>query len=195
MDTHPNTSHAHTLEEPVGLGNPYKKILAATVADTSAAFGPRHRERGYISSQPLPDMEDIPVIHIQKDRRTSPFNGVAPSPYPWVPKFLPEQWVYTDGSDLTGHPRLGASVVHIPSSTTIYTNAMGTEDNRTGMRAELIAIHTALTKFARHDWIGIFTDSLSSLQAIRHRHANPGTTGAKHYHHHMPVLGSITDLL
>jgi hypothetical protein len=31
------------------------------------------------------------------------------------------------------------------------------------MRAEVVAIHTALTTFASHEWIGIFTDYLSSL--------------------------------
>ena len=35
------------------------------------------------------------------------------------------------------------------------------------MRAELVAIHTALTRFEDNSWIRIFTDSLSNLQAIR----------------------------
>jgi ribonuclease HI len=86
-------------------------------------------------------------------------------------------------------------VVHIPSSNTIYIDATGTKETRTIMRAELVAIHTALTKFAAHDWIGIFTDSLPSLQVIRHHHTNPGNIGAKHYHHYMLLLCSITDLL
>jgi len=63
------------------------------------------------------------------------------------------------------------------------------------MRAELVAIHAALTTFSTHDWIGIFTDSLASLQAIGHYHTNPGTTSAEHYHHHKLLLDSITDLL
>jgi ribonuclease HI len=105
-------------------------------------------------------------------------------------------WAYTDGFDITGLFRIVASVVHIPSNTTtIYIDVAGREETRTIMRTELIAIHTALTKFARHDCIGIFTDSLSSLRAIRHHHTNPGTTGAKHCHHHMLLLGSITDFL
>ncbi len=63
------------------------------------------------------------------------------------------------------------------------------------MLAELVAIHTAPTTFSTHEWIGIFTDSLSSLQAIRHHHTNHGTTSAKHYHHHRLLLYSITNLL
>ena len=109
--------------------------------------------------------------------------------------FLPEPWVYTDGSDITGHPRLGAVVVHIPTSNTIYIDAAGTEETRTIMRAELVAIHTALSTLSTHNLIGICTYSLSSLQAIRHHHTNPGTKSAKHYHHHILLLESITDLL
>ena len=110
-------------------------------------------------------------------------------------KFLPKQWVYTAGSDITGHPRLGAEVVHIPTNTTIYIDAPGTEKTRTIMRAVLVAIHTALATFSTHNRISIFTYSLSSLQAIRHYHTNPGTASAKHYHHHRLVLDNITDLL
>jgi hypothetical protein len=97
--------------------------------------------------------------------------------------------------DIIGHPRLGAAVVHIPTCTTIYINAAGTEETCTIMREELVAIYTALSTFSTHNWIGIFIASLSSLQAIRHHHTNPGTTSAKPYHHHRLLLDSITDLL
>ena len=77
--------------------------------------------------------------------------------------FLPKERVYTDGSDIKGHPRQGAAVVHTPTCTTIYIDATGSEETRTIMRAELVAIHTALTIFEDHSWMGVFTDSLSSL--------------------------------
>ena len=86
-------------------------------------------------------------------------------------------------------------MVHIPSSTTIYADAAGTKETRTIMRAELVAIHTALTTFDTHEWISIYMDSLSSLQAIRHRSTNPSTIGVNHCYHHRLLLGSITDLL
>ena len=140
-------------------------------------------------------MENIPIFPIQHAGWATPLYGEAPAPYPWALKFLPEQWVYTDGSDITGHPRLGAAVVHIPTSTTIYIDVAGIEETRTIMRAELIAIYTAYTTLSTHEWIGIFTVSLSRLQAIRHHHTNPGTIRAKHYHHHMLLLDSITDIL
>ena len=85
--------------------------------------------------------------------------------------------------------------MHISTSTTIYIDVAGTEETRTIMRAELLAIYTALSTFSTHNWIGIFTYSVSSLQAIRHQHNNPGTTSAKHYHHHILLLDIITDLL
>jgi ribonuclease HI len=113
---------------------------------------------------------------------------VPPDPIPWTPRFLPEEWVYTDGSDIKGHPRLGAAVVHIPTRTTIYIDATGCEETRTVMRAELVAIHTALTRFKNHSWIGIFTDSFSSLQAIRLHYYKPGLATTPHYHHHMLLL-------
>jgi len=104
-------------------------------------------------------------------------------------------WFYTDGSDITGHPRLGATVVHIPNNTTINIDAAGSEEIRIIMRVELVAIYTALTTFSTHDWIGIFTNFLSSLQTTRHHYTDPGTTIAKHYHHHKLLMDSITDLI
>ena len=62
--------------------------------------------------------------------------------------------------------------------------------------AELVAIHTALTTFASHDWIGIFADSLFSVQAVRHHSTNNSATRSSlHYHHHMLLLERISDLL
>jgi len=102
--------------------------------------------------------------------------------------FRPEHWVYTDGSDITGQPRLRAAAVHVLTCTTIYIDAGGTYETRTIMRAELVAIYTSLYKFATHEWVGIFTDSLSGLRAIRHRHTNLGTHGPQHFHHHILLL-------
>ena len=109
--------------------------------------------------------------------------------------FRPEQWVYSDGSDVTGQPRLGAAVVHGPTCTTIYIDARGTDETRTLMRAELVAIYMALDKFATYERVGIFMDSLSILQAIRHRYTNPRTHGPQRYHRPMLLSSGITDLL
>ena len=57
--------------------------------------------------------------------------------------------------------------MHIPTHATVYIDAIGSEETLTIMRAELVAIHIALTKFEDQSWLGIFTDSLSILRAIR----------------------------
>ena len=121
LDTHPNASYPQSPGDHEGMGTPHEEATDANVSDSPAAFGPRHLGMGYTSSQPLLDLEDIPVFPIQHDKWSSPSNGEVPAPYPWELKFLPEQWVYTDGSAITGHPRLGAVVVHIPTSTIPFT--------------------------------------------------------------------------
>jgi hypothetical protein len=98
-------------------------------------------------------------------------------------------------SDIKGQPRLGAAVVNIPTCTTIYIDVAGTEETRTITRTKLVAIHTALVTFASREWIGIFTESLSSLQAILHHNINPKSRNSLHYHHHTILLESISDLL
>jgi hypothetical protein len=109
--------------------------------------------------------------------------------------FLPEQWVYTDGDDIKNQPHLGAAVIHVPTCTIIYIDTRGTNETRTIMRADMVAIYTALDNFATHEWVGIFTDFLSNLHAIRHRYTNAGTHGPQHYHHHVLLLRGMTDLL
>ncbi len=86
-------------------------------------------------------------------------------------------------------------VVHIPTRTTIYIDAAGCEETRTTMRSELVEIRTALSKFEDHSWLDVFTNSLSSLQAIRLHYYKPGLLVAPHYHHHMLLLQIISHLL
>ena len=150
----------------------------------------RQWENTYTFSQPLLNLEEAHVLPRgdTPSHHDSTGTEAPPSPIPWTPRILPYEWVYIDGSDIKGHPRLGAAVVHIPTCTTIYINAAGSEETRTIMRAELVAIPTALTRFENHSWIGVFTESLSSLQAIRLHYYRPGLTIAPHYHHHMLLL-------
>ncbi len=57
------------------------------------------------------------------------------------------------------------------------------------MRADLVAIYTALATFVSYELIGVF------FQAIHQHRTNPGTTSAKHYHDHNILLSGITALL
>jgi hypothetical protein len=59
--------------------------------------------------------------------------------------------MYTDGSYIEGHPHLGAAVVHISTAIIIHIDAAGSEETRTIMRAELVAIYTALSTFTSHE--------------------------------------------
>jgi hypothetical protein len=77
--------------------------------------------------------------------------------------FSPEELVYTDGYDIKGHARVGAAVVHTPTRTTVYIDAIGCGETRIIMRAKLVVINTAHTRFHDHTWLGIFIDSLSKL--------------------------------
>ena len=86
-------------------------------------------------------------------------------------------------------------MVNFPTCTTLYIDERGTEETRTIMRVKLVAIYTALWKFATREWVGIFMDSLSSLQTIRHRYTRQGSSSPNNYHHHMLLLSGITDLL
>ena len=84
--------------------------------------------------------------------------------------------------------------MHIPTRTIIYIDTVWCNETRTIMRTELVAIHTVLTRFEDHSWLGIFSNSLSSLHAIRPHYFRPGPTIAPHYHHHMLLLQSISHL-
>jgi ribonuclease HI len=64
------------------------------------------------------------------------------------------------------------------------------------MRAGIVAIYTALDEFASLLRVGIFTDSMYSLEATRHHHCNLGAYNSPRYHHHiLLLLRSIYDLL
>ena len=78
--------------------------------------------------------------------------------------------------------------MHTPTRTAIYIDAEGCEETRTIMRAELVEIHTALTRFEDHSWLCVFLDSLSNLLTMRLHYYKPGLSIAPHYHHHMLLL-------
>ena len=143
---------------------------ANTTSSEDRASHPREHpgrpwEHTYTVSQPLPDLKEAHALpNGDTQRLIAPTKATTPpNPIPWNPRFLKEERVYTDGSDIKEHPGLGAAVVHIPTRTTIYIEAIGCEETRAIMRTDLVAIHTAITRFADHSWLGVFIDSLSNL--------------------------------
>jgi hypothetical protein len=127
------------------------------------AFRPSPTHQWNTSILYLPHLENTPMLPPRGTHDHMHPPQLAPTPLQWVPKCRPEQWVYTDGSDIKGQPRLGAAVVHVPTCKTLYIDARGIKETRTIMLAELVAIYTALDKFDAHEWVGIFTYPLSSL--------------------------------
>ena len=124
----------------------------------------------FIFSQPFSFMETVLGLpfHDEVLPHDNPLCPGAPSiPYRCVPMYNMEDWIYTNGSDINEHIHLGATVTHILSRTTLYINTAGCDKTRTIMRAELVAIHTALAIFEDHPCIGVFKESMSSLRAIR----------------------------
>jgi hypothetical protein len=59
------------------------------------------------------------------------------------------------------------------------------------MRAELGAIYIALDKYKHDPWLGIFTDSQTSLNAIQNELQRPFHT---QYHHHKLLIAAIVEL-
>jgi hypothetical protein len=109
-------------------------------------------ENAYTFSQPLPILGEAHALLIgdTPTHHASAGTETPPNPIPWTPRFLPEEWVCTDGSDVKGHPRPGAAVVHISTRATIYIDAAGREETHTIIRADLVAKHTTLTGFEDH---------------------------------------------
>jgi len=88
--------------------------------------------------------------------------------------------------------RLGPSVIHSLTVTTTYIDAYGQDKICAIMRAELVAIHVALDKCKKDKWIGIFTDSQTSLQSIQNQLQRPSHTTNNHY---KPILAAIVTTL
>jgi hypothetical protein len=60
------------------------------------------------------------------------------------------------------------------------------------MRAELVAIQVALNTYKDDPWVGIFTDSQTSLHATQNELYRPSHTA---YHHHKPLITAIVTSL
>ena len=101
---------------------------------------------------------------------TEPFEPPPPSedgPHPvFTRRWDPLDFTYTDGSKKDGCTTLGAAVFHARSSTSYYIDATGEAETNTINRAELVAIHAALTWHRDTLALDILTDSLCSIQKI-----------------------------
>ncbi len=98
-------------------------------------------------------MMDIPFLPLEGSSAILSTPSIAPTSHSWTLMFRPVEWVYTDGSDIKGQPLLiRAVVVYVPTCTTIYIDAGGTNETRTIMRAKLV--HQYGPRKARHARMG-----------------------------------------
>jgi len=128
-----------------------RSSTALTATQAPSADTTPHRNGGYTSSQTLPALEDNSTLPQGGHTTVHLPQKLPPVPHPWTPRFNPQNWIYTNGSDIKDQSRLGASVVHVPTRTAIYIEVGGSKETRTVMRLDLIAMHTALTTSTSHD--------------------------------------------
>ena len=111
------TQRIHILGQCTDL-NMLEWTIALASSTSQGGHAPRQREHPasclestYTFSQPLPNLEKAHILPRGDTPSHQDTTGTRtpPRPTPWTPRFLLEEWVYTDGSDIKGHPRLGAA--------------------------------------------------------------------------------------
>ena len=184
-----------------GLNNSQRCYLLGQTSDSNIfswllkqvlAYTQNNNETNNDIQTQLPTISSPPAFSQPSSNLIVAPNPILPYPTKWKPLHNPSEWIYTDGSLKAGKPRLGASVIHSPTSTTTYIDASGQDETHTIMRAELVAIYVALDKYKDDKWLGIFTDSQTSLHAIQNQLQRPSHSA---YHHHKPLLTAIVTLI
>jgi len=111
------------------------------------------------------------------------------------PLCAPADGVYTDGSciKIEGQQRVGAAVYFTKNRITLLINPNGKSYTNTITRAEISAIHQAITyTLDCNEPLHIYTDSLYAIHMIRRILDSPWTLReSKHYH----LLNKILDAL
>ncbi len=90
---------------------PWIDAIASSISQGHHTPHPREHpgrplENTYTFSQSVPNLEEAHTLPVGDTRSHHASIGTEtpPSPIPWTPRFLPETWVYTHGSDIKGHP-------------------------------------------------------------------------------------------
>ena len=102
----------HILSQCTDLNRLHLAIAMAS-STSQGHHAPRPRdnpgsrwENTYTFSQPLHNLEEAHAL--PKGNKPSHHDSIGtrtpPRPIPWTPRFLLEEWVYTDGSDIKSHP-------------------------------------------------------------------------------------------
>jgi len=94
---------------------------------------------------------------------------------PHTRKWNPEDFVYTDGSQVKGNNTLGAGVVNPRKEHTTHIEIKSQEERHTINRAELVAITTALRTENTEEHLSILTDSSFCINTVRNYTIDPAS--------------------
>ena len=120
---------------------------------------------------------------------------------PYHAAWNPAEYIYTDGSLVTGNPTLGASIVNPRTQTTRHIEIKPQPERHTINRAELAAIALALEANKNDHILSILTDNAFSINTI-HKYAIDPLCFNHHPHKELLQLadessaqGTIWDIL
>jgi ribonuclease HI len=121
---------------------------------------------------------------------TSPNN--PPHIRPYRATWNPKEYIYTDGSLVTGNPTLGASIVNPRTQTTTHIDIKSQPERHTINRAELAAITLALEANKNDHTLSILTDSAFIITTIRKYAVDPL---CYNHHPHKELLQLADDII
>ena len=111
---------------------------------------------------------------------------------PFHAAWNPKEYIYTDGSLVTGNPILGASIVNPKTQTTTHIEIKSQPERHTINRAELAAITLALKANKNNHTLSILTDSAFSINTIRKYAIDPLSFD---HHPHKELLHLADDII
>ena len=91
----------------------------------------------------------------------------SPHIRPYRAAWNPKEYIYTDGSLVTGNPTLGASIVNPSTQATTHIEIKSQPERHSINRAEIAAIILALEANKHDHTLSILTDSAFSINTIR----------------------------
>ena len=148
---------------------------------------------------PVPGREEDTTITSAQKYTRADMEPPVPSPgdkpplriFPHYPMWDNTEFIYTDGSKITGKPTLGGAVV-FPEDRTIRIEIKSQPERHTINRAELASIMVALRKSADSAIVKILTDSLFCIYSIRNYINSP----YRYRHHlHRDLIKAVAELI
>ena len=95
------------------------------------------------------------------------YTNEPPRIYPYHAAWNPTDFIYTDGSLVTGNPIMGASIINPRTHTTTHIEIKSHLERHTINRSELAAITIALEANKHEHALSILNDSVFNINTIR----------------------------